>query len=584
MSQLTIHMLQAAYRSGEKTVRDVVRDIFLKISEDNDPAVFIHSLSADELEPYLNRIESIDIENLPLYGIPFVIKDNIDLAGVPTTAACPDYAYTPENSAFVVEQLIESGAIPIGKTNLDQFATGLVGVRSPYGIPQNPISPGFIPGGSSSGSAVAVARGYAAFSLGTDTAGSGRVPAAFNELVGLKPSRGLLSNSGVIPACKTLDCVSIFANNVSDAQCVFEIAAVPDAEDVYSRSYQFIAPGSGKTRIGILAEQDLSFFGNISHESFYNDFVSSLESNPEIELRIVDFNPFRQAASLLYQGPWVAERYAAIGNFLEKHPNSLHPVTYSIIGGAHSLTAVDAFKSFYKLQSLKKLADAELLGLDCILTPTTGTHYTVEEVLANPVETNTNLGFYTNFMNLLDYAAIAIPAGRTRLSLPFGVTLFSHAHEDHSILSIAGRLLGEKNHTVVTTCETDFMEIAVCGAHMEGLTLNHQLIELGASLVRKTKTAPCYQFFCLEHKDPIRPGMIRVTEGGSSIEMELWKIPQKKVGNFLSYIQEPLGLGSVELEDGRWVYGFQCEAHATETAIDITSFDNWRNYLKSIEN
>ena len=582
MQPLTIDTLRKAYRSGSATVRSVVQDIRQKISADNDPAIFIHLLSESELEPYLKNLEGQSPETLPLYGIPFAIKDNIDLAGVPTTAACPDYAYTPEESSFVVDLLIKAGAIPIGKTNLDQFATGLVGVRSPYGVPMNPVNPGYIPGGSSSGSAVAVARGYAAFSLGTDTAGSGRVPAAFNELIGLKPSRGLLSNSRVIPACRSLDCVSIFSNTVEDARQIFEIAMAPDPEDSYSREWngELSQAKQNRIRIGIPKQGDLEFFGNGTYQTRFLAYLAELESREDIELVTIAFAPFVEAAKLLYHGPWIAERDAAVGDFIKAHPESAHPITRKIIESADGLTAADAFRAFYRLQKLKKDADAILKDLDCILTPTTGTHYSVEAVMKDPVETNTRLGYYTNFMNLLDYSAIAIPAGRTEQNLAFGVTLFSRAFQDRTLLDIASRLRGETYPSTETGVE-ELMELAVCGAHMKGLPLNHQLLELGATFNRLISTASNYRFYCLEHKNPIRPGLVR-SATGSSVEMEIWNLPKHNVGAFLSMIQEPLGLGSIETKDGKWVYGFLCETHAVENSPDITSFGNWRSYLESL--
>ena len=582
MLPLTIDTFRQAYRSGTATIRSVVQEIRDKITADDDPAIFIHLLDEADLEPYLKSLEDQSPESLPLYGIPFVIKDNIDLAGVPTTAACPDYAYTPKKSSFVVDRLIKAGAIPLGKTNLDQFATGLVGVRSPYGIPKNPVNPGYLPGGSSSGSAVAVAHGYAVFSLGTDTAGSGRVPAAFNELIGLKPSRGLLSNTGVVPACRSLDCISIFTNHVEDARQILEIATAPDLKDSYSREWKgdFARTKRNRIKIGVPKQEDLEFFGNKAHRDRFQAYIAEMESREDVELKTISFAPFVEAANLLYHGPWIAERDAAVGDFIKKNPESAHPITRKIIESATGLTATDAFRAFYRLQELKKKADAILQGLDCILTPTTGTHYTVEAALEDPVETNTRLGYYTNFMNLLDYSAIAIPAGRTAQGLAFGVTLFSQAFQDRILLDIASRLRGEVCSSIKTDEKKELMEIAVCGAHMKGLPLNHQLLELSATFSRSVSTAPSYRFYCLEYKTPIRPGLVR-SVGGSSIDMEIWNLPKRNVGAFLSMIQEPLGLGSIETIDGKWVYGFLCEAHAVENSPDITSFGDWRSYLES---
>ncbi len=581
MNTFTIEHLRERYESGNYSVRQLALSLQVCFKAVADPAIFIHWLSMEELEPYLVALEALEPNSLPLYGIPFAIKDNIDLAGIPTTAGCPDYSYVPTRSAFVVQQLIDAGAIPIGKTNLDQFATGLVGVRSPYGVPVNPKAPDHIPGGSSSGSAVAVAQQLAVFALGTDTAGSGRVPAAYNGLVGLKPTRGILSNTGVVPACRTLDCVSIFAHNLRDAHLVLQQAISADSADAFSREYKPTRVSSEHPiSIGIPQDKDLNFFGDSSYASQFQTFVEALGDDRRFELKPIDFTPFKEAASLLYQGPWIAERYAAVGQFIEENPESVYPVTRKIIEGGKGPSAVDTFEAFYKLRSLKKVADRELEGVDCILTPTTGTHYTVEQVLQDPVQTNTNLGYYTNFMNLLDYAALAFPAGETSEKRPFGLTLFTHSQADEKLLQIASEITGGVLGEVSSLEET--LQIAVCGAHMRRMPLNSQLIALGATYVDTVKSAPHYRFVCLGDKTPLRPGMIRVPEKGVSIEMELWDLPLSSVGEFLSKIQNPLGLGSVELENQEWTKGFICEGIAAETSIDISSFGSWKNYLSSL--
>ncbi len=432
-----IGRLLRKYRTKSLSVRASLQEWYERASV--APAgIWIKLISPEQLESYISDLERCDPNSLPLYGIPFAIKDNIDLAGIPTTAGCPAYAYVPKRSAHVVEQLVVAGAVPFGKTNLDQFATGLVGVRSPYGIAPNRSAPGYVPGGSSSGSAVAVAQGYVAFALGTDTAGSGRVPAAFNELVGLKPTRGRLSTRGVVPACRTLDCVSIFANSVADAKLVLNCASGFDPEDAYSRSI----PASElrlpeKWRFGVPSRKDLEFFGNTDYEQAFQQSIQVMEALGGIKVEI-DFLPFRLAAQLLYEGPWVFERYAAVGKFIEEHPGDVHPVIQEIITPKKLLHPSEVFQGMYRLQELKLQSDLEFEKMELLLTPTTGTIYRVEEVLADPIHLNSNLGYYTNFMNLLDYAAIAIPA-RQAGKLPFGITLAGKSFSESLLMKVASR-------------------------------------------------------------------------------------------------------------------------------------------------
>lgn len=405
-----------------------------RINSHKDNPIWIYVLDESELEPYLTHLEACKPDSLPLYGVPFAIKDNIDLEGVPTTAACPDYSYVPEKSAYVVDRLIEAGAIPVGKTNLDQFATGLVGTRSPYGACQNSINAKYISGGSSSGSAVSVALDMALFSLGTDTAGSGRVPAAFNNLVGLKPSKGILSTSGVVPACKSLDCVSIFAKESEDAQTVFDVAASFDESDPYSRQMDEIQ-GSipSNFRFAVPQTDQLKFFGDSEAEALYAKAVKRFEEIGGLAVEI-DFSPMLEAANLLYYGPWVAERYVAVKEMVEDKPDSFIEVTRTIIESGKSKSAEDYFNAEYKLKAFKRQSDMLMKDMDFALTPTTGTIYTIDEVNADPIELNTNLGYYTNFMNLLDFSAYAVPAGFRDNGLPFGVTLFAEAFEDRKLL------------------------------------------------------------------------------------------------------------------------------------------------------
>lgn len=597
---LSITHLRERYLAGELRPVDLVAAIRSRIAGPVPGPVWIHVLAEAELAPYLERLAAGDPKGLPLYGIPFAIKDNIDLLGAPTTAACPAFAYVPERSAQVVERLIAAGAIPIGKTNLDQFATGLVGTRSPFGATPNAFDPAYIAGGSSSGSAVAVAQGLVSFSLGTDTAGSGRVPAAFNNLIGIKPTRGLVSTAGVVPACRTLDCVSVFTLDVADAEAVMAVAAHFDGSDPYARK---AAPpvkggrsGDGPFRFGV--PDSLQFFGDRESERLFEGAVERLRDLGGEPVGL-DFAPFAEAARLLYEGPWVAERYAAIEDFIERQPEALLEVTRRIIAPAVQARAVDAFKAQYRLAGLKRRADAAMAGLDCVLAPTAPTIYRIAEVESDPIALNSRLGTYTNFMNLLDLAAVAVPAGFRADGLPFGVTLFGPAFHDTVLAGLADRLhraqdlpLGATGRPLPSTRSSDAsaatsrapsaeprrLSLVVCGAHLSGLPLNHQLTERGGRLLRATSTAPHYRLYVLPGGLPERPGLIRQPEGGEAIEVEVWSLPLVEVGGFLARIPAPLGLASVELADGSSEKGFICEGFAVQGALDITRLGGWRAY------
>jgi len=442
---MTISQLLNDYQNQTATPRGVIAQIKARIAEHADNPVYLYVLSDAELEPYLARLEGVDVSSLPLYGIPFAIKDNIDLAGVPTTAACPEFSYVAERSAFVVERLIEAGAIPVGKTNLDQFATGLVGTRSPYGACKNSIDPEYISGGSSSGSAISIALEMAAFSLGTDTAGSGRVPAAFNNLVGVKPSKGVLSTSGVVPACRSLDCVSIFARSTDDARAVFDIACAFDVSDPYSRKMPQASDKPQTLRFAVPMPEQLKFFGDDEAEALFKKSVAAFEAMGYTAIT-TDFSPLLDAANLLYSGPWVAERYVAVKEMIDTKPEKMLAVTRGIIEQGRTKSAEDYFNAEYQLKAFKRLADVSLEGTDFALTPTTGTIYTIAQLEADPVQLNTNLGYYTNFMNLLDFAAYAVPAGFRANGLPFGVTLFGDAFEDRRLMEIGADYIAKANH------------------------------------------------------------------------------------------------------------------------------------------
>ncbi|HEU0122971.1 MAG TPA: allophanate hydrolase [Bryobacteraceae bacterium] len=493
----------------------------------------------------------------PLKGLTFAIKDNIDYAGVPTTAGCPAFAKTPEKSAAVVTLFEESGARAVGKTNLDQFATGLVGVRSPYGACSSVFHPEYISGGSSSGSAVAVASGQVDFSLGTDTAGSGRVPAAFNNIVGLKPSKGVLSNEGVVPACASLDCVSIFTRDIATAQRVLA-AANP-------RPAQSPAWANGPFRFGAPRADQLQFFGDDAAAALYGEAIAKLEAAGGTRVEI-DYTPFRDAAQLLYAGPWVAERYVAVGAFLEDHGGDAHPVVRDIILGGKKYTAADTFRAMYKLEELRRQSLPTWQAIDVMLLPTTGTIYKISEVEADPVKLNSNLGYYTNFVNLLDLAALAIPAGFRPNGLPFGVTLIAPNGTDWALLDLGARL--------------EEIRVTVVGAHLTGQPLNRQLTERGARLIKTAKTAPDYRLYALANTVPPKPGLVREPGyQGPGIEVEVWGMPARHFGSFVALIPKPLGIGSLQLDDGTTACGFICEPAGLTDAVEITHLGGWRNYL-----
>lgn len=439
---LNIKDLKVKYLSGETTVKEVVSSIFSKIEQTRDYNIWIYTLNEEELSPYLKNLENKNPKDLPLYGIPFAIKDNIDLVGIPTTAACPEFSYIPKKSAFVVEKLIQAGAIPIGKTNLDQFATGLVGTRSPYGECKNSINKEYISGGSSSGSAVSVALEMASFSLGTDTAGSGRVPAAFNNLIGLKATKGVLSTSGVVPACRSLDCVTVFAKELDSIKEVFEIVNACDEEDIYSRVYEKVeCEEKAKFSFAIPKKEQLKFFGDEEAKKLFEEAVKKFESLGGKAFEI-DYEPFNESANLLYSGPWVVERFIAIKDVITKTPQIVEPTVRKIINGGENINAINYFESEYILKKNRKKAEKLFEEFEFMLTPTTGTIYKIEEVNNNPIELNTNLGYYTNYMNLLDLSAIAVPAGNRTNGLPFGVTVVAKNFEEEKLLSYASKYLG----------------------------------------------------------------------------------------------------------------------------------------------
>jgi allophanate hydrolase len=598
ITSLLIADLLQGYRTGSFSVRDVVEYALGRADEAAQRNVWITRLSPAQVLDYVRALPA-DRTDLPLYGVPFVIKDNIDLAGVPTTAGCPDYAYTPTQSAAVVQKLLDAGAIPLGKTNLDQFATGLVGSRSPYGACRNSFDARYISGGSSSGSAVAVATGLASFALGTDTAGSGRIPAGFNNIVGLKPSLGRLSTRGVVPACRSLDCVSILSLTCGDAARVLSVAEGFDSEDSFSRPGEQVSLAG--LRIGVPDRSQLQFFGDIEYSGLFEAAAARIGSIGGSAVQI-DAAPLLEAARLLYEGPWIAERYAAIEQFMQTHADALFPVTRDIIDGGTKPSAVDAFKAQYKLMALKRAAEKIWHAVDVVLMPTAPTIFELAQVESDPVRLNSTLGYYTNFVNLMDLAAVAVPAGFRSDGLPFGITFIAPRSTDRALLAFADRLhrsysgrLGATQWSMpppaapeatpagrdtTPAVEPGFMAIAVCGAHMQGLPLNHQLLERGGYLLKCARTAPRYRLFALKGPPPQRPGLVQTSLDGASIEVEVWAVRSADLGSFLGGIPTPLALGKIELENGEFATGFLCESHATADAVDITVFGGWRGYLK----
>jgi allophanate hydrolase len=615
----TITGLLAAYRQEALTPSQVLSAFVAEpsASQAGDSA-WICRAPAAFVQDQLKALDGHSPATLPLYGIPFAVKDNIDVAGLPTTAACPAYAYTPTQSATVVERLMKAGAIVVGKTNLDQFATGLVGARSPYGVPTSTFSPDHVSGGSSSGSAVVVARGEVPFALGTDTAGSGRVPAGFNNLVGLKPTPGAVPTTGVVPACKSLDCVSVFALTATDAARVLSVIEGPEPGAPVFNTVNLQAPRlPARLRVGVPVAPE--FFGDADYATAFEQARShwgglrDADGQPWVaELVPVDMTPLLAVARLLYEGPWVAERYAAISDFIESQPDEVNPVVRGIIEGARRFDAVSAFKGQYRLRELAQVIAPLWQDIDVLMVPTAPTMPTLASVQADPVGRNAQLGTYTNFVNFLGLAALALPSGFTPKGLPFGITLIAPGGSDAALLDLGtlwqqalnrgsthplGCGLGAASEADlawpcgIQTQAAPTMMVSVVGAHLSGMPLHGQLSERKARLVARTRTSPHYRLFALPGTVPPKPGLVRVAANaasdsadtsasqGCAIAVEVYALPQASIGSFLALIPPPLGLGSVELEDGSWVKGFICEPCGLAGAEDISHFGGWRAYM-----
>ena len=582
----SIHALLADYRAGVQDPAEVVARAYERARSATGPA-WISLVERSAIDAWLTRLRTASPQ-LPLYGIPFAIKDNIDLAGTPTTAACPAFAYTPEHSAFVVERLMAAGAIPIGKTNMDQFATGLTGTSTPYGACASVADPRYISGGSSSGSAVVVADGTVPLALGTDTAGSGRVPAAFNAIVGVKPSVGLIGARGVVPACRGLDCVSLMTTDVASAAHVMAVAAAPDPLDPYSRAAPICdgarhATLAAAPRIAVPQDGQLTFCGDARAAREW-EHARARARALGWQVAEIDFAPFAEAASLLYEGPWVAARYAAVGAFVSAHAGEVDPTVRSVIMGGRDVGAVEAFRARHRLAELALQAAAVWEQADALLLPTAPTVFTAAQIAAEPIAHNALLGTYTNFVNLLDLCAVAVPAAAGSERRPFGVSLVAPAGADGALLELAARWRDEAAaHPTGGAATSGGVALAVVGAHLSGEPLNGQLLALGGRLVQTTRTAPTYRLFDLPTAAPAKPGLVGGGRAvGEGIEVEIWELSTEALGRLVADVPAPLAIGTIVLADGRTVKGFICEADAVAGAPEITGHGGWRAYRTSI--
>ncbi len=549
----------------------------------DDPAIWITRLSGDEVLKRARELEAQGPRGRKFWGVPFAVKDNIDVAGLPTTAACPGFSYTATTTAPAVQRLLDAGALLIGKTNLDQFATGLVGTRSPYGVPRNVFDPAYVPGGSSSGSACAVAAGIVRFALGTDTAGSGRVPAAFGSIVGLKPTVGSVAACGVVPACRSLDTISIFARSVDEALAVQRVVSGHDRDDPYSRA----APFAHLRRAAAQPAARIAMADSSACTAAIAERTS--DAGRLLGAETVDISLFLEIARLLYDGPWVAERTAALRDVLETKPDILHPVTRTILENGLTRRTVDAFDAFHRLAEARHTAADLFRRYDALLLPTVPFCPTLADVVADPIGVNNRLGTFTNFINLCDLAAIAVPAGFDSQGMPIGMTLVGQAWSEGRLAALADRIHRASVDTVGATrvplppstlpdaLAPDETALFCIGAHMSGLPLNHQLTALGGRFLHTARTADAYRLHALGN----RPGMLRAQDG-AAIDGEVWALPMTAIGALLALVPPPLGFGTVELTDGPCL-GFLAEADGVAAAPDITRHGGWRAWLAARE-
>ena len=589
LRSLNLIALTHLYQSGEVRPLELVAGIRERIAAFADPSVWIHLASVESLENQARMVERrrASGEALPLYGVPFAVKDNIDVAGQPTTAACPAIAYVPQRSAPVVQRLQDAGALCVGKTNLDQFATGLVGDRSPYGACCNVFDPTFASGGSSSGSAVAVAAGLVSFALGTDTAGSGRVPAGCNNLVGLKPTIGLLSTEGVVPACRSLDCVSVLALTVGDARTVFDVMRGAPIGGVHT-------PGTPLAAFAAPRDADLEFFGDEAQASLFRQSLDRLEKMGA-RRGAVDLSPFREVAELLYEGPWLAERLAGVAQYLRDHADALHPVTRAIFQRGTGVSGVDVFKGMYRLQTLRARCLKVFEQAEVLVVPTMPTIPTLAQVAADSLGWSRRMGQYTNFVNLLGLSALAVPAGFTPGGLPGGITLIGLGGSEARLCAIGlawqralNLPLGATGERLPADVEQGssrppegFVRVSVAGAHLRGQPLHPALKKTGARFVGTARTAPNYRFMAFLDLDPPRPGLLRVDKQGGAVTLEIYDLPMEGFGRLVASVAPPLAIGTVELEDGTAVKGFLCESAPAARARDITDFGGWLAFRES---
>ena len=600
---LTLPEWRQAYAKGASP-RRLLEAVRQRLLTDSPPEAWISLTGTAALEAQVALLEVraarhadrfTALRAMPLFGVPFAVKDNIDVLGLPTTAACPAFERTVRAHASVVARLIDAGAVCMGKTNLDQFATGLVGARSPYGRPSSTFDPTRISGGSSSGSAVVVSRGDVPFALGTDTAGSGRVPAGFNNIVGMKPTPGRVSCAGVVPACRSIDCVSVLALTVADAAEVLSVIEGADPADAYSAFRVGAAWPKPVLRVGIPI--DPTFVGDAGYAAAHEQAVAHLQSIGHSAVPL-DFAPLIAVARLLYGGPWVAERHAVVQTLMERDPQAFDPIVRRVIESATTFSATDAFRGQYALREAQHALAAVWQQVDLLMVPTAPAHPRHSEIDADPLGANALLGTYTNFVNLLGWCALALPAGFTKIGLPFGVTFIAPGAADAALarfgqswqasvnlpMGASGRPFRAAADTAAAwPASAAALPLAVVGAHLSGLPLNSQLTERGATLREATHTAPHYRLFALPNTTPPKPGLLHVSNGerGAAIAVEVWDVPFDAVGSFLALIPPPLGLGSLELADGRWVHGFICEAHALADAHDVTAFGGWRAFLRA---
>lgn len=571
-----------------------------RLALQSEDTAWISIASAEQLHAQIQALEALEAQHgraqLPLFGVPFAVKDNIDVAGFHTTAACPAFAYVAQADATVVQRLKNAGAIVLGKTNLDQFATGLVGTRSPYGVVPNTLDARLVSGGSSSGSASVVARGLVPFALSTDTAGSGRVPAAFNQIVGLKPTPGAMPSTGLVPACRTLDCIGVLALNVADSATVASLMEGGDAADSYSQPRPAIAPHKPLTqlRVGVPQARQLSD----AYESAFGSFLAGLQRQTAAVCPIA-FDTLQEVANLLYYGPWVAERAVGARSIYEDQPEALLPVIRQVLDVHQRFNAADTFSAQYRLQDLQQQAEAIWENVDVLCVPSAPRHPSIAEVQADPIAVNSEMGTYTNFVNLLGWSAISIPASQLPDGLPFGITLIAPAWREPDLVRWAQQLEAQANLCAGVTglrssataplpawrvpTQGETLALAVVGAHLRGMPLNHELQACGARFREATHTAPHYRLYALQGTVPAKPGLAQVSDAaqGVAIAVEVWDLPLAHWGRFMAGVPAPLGIGTVRLQDGRSVKGFICEGFALAQAQDISEFGGWRAYCKA---